>query len=138
MSTAVPLMQKPTDIAPLESLLKVAVIAVLLNRVRPNDTHEVVIVQELPDGKVTESHATASKTVELEGAAQKTVHLLKIPKLSSTHFVVRQVEITRLRHIPIPMLQTQHAIHTLLVVSGSRGHDTGIDSQVPYALSVSH
>lgn len=84
MSTAVTLIQKLTNIAPLESLLKVSVIAVLLNGVRPDDAHEVVVVQELPHGKITERHATPSKTVELEGAAQETVHILKISKLMAT------------------------------------------------------
>lgn len=67
-----------TNVAPLESLLEVPVVAVLLNGVRSDDTHEVVVVQEPPDGKIAEGNATPSQTVKLEGAAQQAVQLLKV------------------------------------------------------------
>lgn len=57
------------------------VIPVLLNGVRPNDAHKVVVVEEPPDGKVAERHAAPSQPVELKGATQQTVQFLKPPTL---------------------------------------------------------
>lgn len=65
-----------TDVAFLEGLLEVAVVPVLLNGVRSDDAHEVVLVEEPPDRKVAERNAASSQTVKLERAAQQTVQLL--------------------------------------------------------------
>jgi len=51
---------KLTDIALLEDLLEVSVVTVLLNGVRSDDAHEVVVVQELPHRQVAESYAAAA------------------------------------------------------------------------------